>query len=115
MNNSPESPRGRPERFSWSRGATKGILVVLLGLAINVSGQAFARTATAGMTSQADSQRYCAGWNLATEFRLSPDQANPNPDRCGNANVWSFMESSTLARDPMTYSLLPEFLADGFF
>jgi hypothetical protein len=56
----------------------------------------------------------CPEWNLAAEFRVSPDQANPNPDNCGNANVWHFMKSSTLDRDPMTYSLLPNFVSDSF-
>jgi len=94
---------------------SKAILVVLLGLANIISDEAFAQTPNRGMASQVTAQASCAGWSLSTEFRLSPDQANPNPDNCGNANVWSFMESSTLARDPMTYSLLPEFIPDGFF
>ena len=86
---------------------SKAILVVLLGLANIISDHAIAQTPNRGTGSQATAQASCAGWNLATEFRLSPDQANPNPDNCGNANVWSFMESSSLVRDPMTYSLLP--------
>jgi uncharacterized membrane protein len=93
----------------------KAILVVLTGLAIILSDQALAQTPNRGMASQVAAEPTCAGWNLATEFRLSPDQANPNPDNCGNANVWHFMESSSLARDPLTYSLLPEFITDGFF
>ena len=54
-------------------------------------------------------------WNLASDFSLSPNQANPNPDSYGNTNVWHFMESSTLAHDPSTYTLLPEFLTDAHF
>lgn len=72
------------------------ILGVLLGLVINASNQPFAQAATGGMTSQGAARTPCAGWNLATEFRLSPEHANPNPDRCGNTDVWYFMESSTL-------------------
>jgi len=94
---------------------SRAILAALLGLAFIIGDQAFAQTASGGTRSQAAAQASCSGWNLATEFRLSPDQANPNPDNCGNANVWSFMESSTLVRDPTTYSLLPEFITDGFF
>ena len=54
-------------------------------------------------------------WHLAAELRTAPHQANPNPDTLGNANVWYFLESSTLAHDPQTYSLLPEFITDRFF
>ncbi len=58
-------------------------------------------------------QPCCATWDLAAEFRIFPNQANPNPDNCGNANIWYFLESETLVRDPITYSLLPEFITDG--
>jgi hypothetical protein len=93
----------------------RAVPVVLLGLAIITSGQAFAQTASRGTESQAAAPPSCPGWNLAAEFRLFPNQANPNPDNCGNANVWYFMESRSLARDPLTYSLLPEFITDAFF
>ena len=94
----------------------RAVPAVLLGLAIIItSDQTFAQTANRGLASQAIAQPACPKWNLAAEFRLSPNQANPNPDNCGNANVWYFMESRTLARDPMTYSLLPEFITDFFF
>jgi hypothetical protein len=75
----------------------------------------FAQTEDRGVANQATAQASCTAWNLATEFRLFPNQANPNPDNCGNANVWHFMESSTLVRDAMTYRLLPEFITDAFF
>lgn len=29
-------------------------------------------------------------WNLTTSYRMSPNQANPNPDRYGVAGVWDF-------------------------
>ena len=105
----------REEAVQRINKTSKAILVVLLGLANIISDQAFAQTPNGGTGSQATAQASCAGWNLATEFRLSPDHANPNPDNCGNANVWHFMESSSLARDPTTYSLLPEFITDAFF
>jgi hypothetical protein len=54
-------------------------------------------------------------WNLATDFRIFPNQANPNPDSLGNPDVWHFMESSSLAHDPKTYKLLSEFIPDAFF
>jgi len=67
------------------------------------------------IASQVTAQSACTAWNLATEFRRSPHQANPNPDNCGNANVWYFMESTSLVHDARTYSLLPEFITDAFF
>ena len=93
----------------------KAILAALFGLAISISDQAFAQTPSRVLAGQVAAPASCAGWNLATEFRLSPDQANPNPDNCGNADVWHFMESSTLVHDPLTYSLLSEFITDAFF
>lgn len=46
-------------------------------------------------------------WNLADDFRVTPDQANPNPDSYGNADTWSFMRSTT-AHYPTTYSLVTQ-------
>ena len=51
------------------------------GTAISVSSVAFLKTMTF-TTHLLVAQASCAGWNLATEFRLSPNQANPNPDNC---------------------------------
>jgi hypothetical protein len=48
----------------------------------------------------------CTDWSLASDFRLWPDQENPNRDSCGNLGVWHFM-SSDLSRQ--TYTLLPTF------
>lgn len=47
-------------------------------------------------------------WDLASDFQLSPNEANPNPDRYGNAETWSFMRT-TAAHDPTTYALLTQF------
>jgi hypothetical protein len=51
-------------------------------------------------------------WNLASEFCLNPNQANPNPDNLGHDTSY-FMESSTLARNPATYVLLTEFITNA--
>lgn len=51
-------------------------------------------------------------WDLASELRAAPDQANPNPDGLGNAGVWSFLESAGLTHDPAGYSLLDAFTSD---
>jgi hypothetical protein len=45
-------------------------------------------------------------WNLSTDFRVSPYEANPNPDSHGNPDVWWFMEGTT-PHHPSTYALLP--------
>ncbi len=51
----------------------------------------------------------CQVWNLASDFRISPNQENPNRDSCDSPDVWYFMQSTGLNRDPQTYSLLPNF------
>lgn len=59
----------------------------------------------------------CPEWNLAADFRVSPNQENPNRDRCGNDDVWYFMESAASAypaHTPATYSLLSEFTNAAF-
>ena len=51
----------------------------------------------------------CTDWNLASDFRVSPNQENPNRDSCGNLGVWHFM-SADLNRQ--TYTLLQGFKPD---
>jgi hypothetical protein len=46
-------------------------------------------------------------WNLADDFRVSPNQENPNPDFEGTPDVWHFLSSAGLERDPATYGLYP--------
>jgi hypothetical protein len=48
-------------------------------------------------------------WNLASDFRPFPADANPNPDACGDKSVWHFFGSPSLTRDPQTYYLLSYF------
>ncbi len=48
----------------------------------------------------------CIHWNLADDFLVFPNQKNPNPDSCGNQEVWHFMQSASLTKDPAMYSLL---------
>ena len=55
-----------------------------------------------------------SGWSLAADFRVAPDQANPNPDSLGNPGVWHFLESASLAHAPAGYGLFPEFIDDRF-
>lgn len=105
---------GKEEAVNHTERTSRTILVILLGLATLIGDQAFAQTPGGRTASQGAAAPHCAGWNLATELRVSPEQANPNPDHCGNADVWHFMESSTLVHDPATYSPLPEFITDAF-
>ncbi len=51
----------------------------------------------------------CTAWNLASDFRVYPNQENPNPDACGNPAVWYFMQSAGLDRNAQGYSALPHF------
>lgn len=52
----------------------------------------------------------CSNWTLANDFRISPNQENPNRDSCNNLAVWEFMGSQSLTRDPATYYRLPTFV-----
>ena len=45
----------------------------------------------------------CSQWNLTSDFRVSPDEENPNRDSCGNPDVWHFMQSTDLNPVPQTY------------
>ena len=50
-------------------------------------------------------------WDLRDDFRLSPDQANPQADRYGNAGVWTFAkfdgDGTGADRTPASYVTLP--------
>ncbi len=51
----------------------------------------------------------CAEWNLAKDFRMSPNQENPNRDSCGNLGVWHFLQSGDFSHTPQTYTLMQNF------
>jgi len=53
-------------------------------------------------------------WDLASDFSLAPNQANPNPDSYGNSDVWYFMKGLPGLHDPSTYTLIHEFIDDAF-
>jgi hypothetical protein len=61
-------------------------------------------------TAAAPARAAVKSWSLASDFAVAPDQANPNPDSYGNASVWSFRQSATLAHAPANYTLLPTFI-----
>jgi hypothetical protein len=52
-------------------------------------------------------------WNAGSSFKAEPNQANPAPDTYGNANVWHYRQSATLAREPSQFAPLATF--DGAF
>lgn len=69
----------------------------------------------AKVVNTTDPTAYCPEWNLAIDFRVSPNQENPNRDSCGNLNVWHFLESDPNtypAHLPTGYTPLPEFIND---
>ena len=75
----------------------------------NTATQTPIQTGTATTTATPTSSAKCAAWDLAADFLGAPTQANPNPDSCGTAGVWSFMQANGQAHDPSSYSLLTKF------
>jgi hypothetical protein len=53
-------------------------------------------------------------WDLAADFRIAPEQANPNPDSLGHDRVWYFMQGATLDHQPSSYTPLASFFSDLF-
>lgn len=49
----------------------------------------------------------CTTWSPAQDFQTSPHQANPSPDRCGTANVWTYYFGP--GDDPSTFQILKVF------
>ena len=62
--------------------------------------------------ARADDLRGCS-WRLAKDFRLAPHQSNPNPDRCGDPQVWYFQSAAGI-RHPESFRTLPRFTPDAF-
>lgn len=85
----------------------------------STAGQAVATASVSAATFDPDLQNNaasltttigtCTVWNLASDFRVSPNQENPNRDSHGNSGVWHFMESTSLAHVPATYSVQTNF------
>ncbi len=85
-----------------------GILSVWL-IASSASSHAAGTSAPASMVSEPP----CNTWTLSSDMQVWPNQENPNRDSCGTRNVWYFMGSAGLSRDPSTYYLLPNFYPDS--
>lgn len=74
----------------------RALVLALLGLALIAPGLASAAPT--------------CSWNAFADFSVAPDEANPGPDQCGNAGVWSYLAAPT-AHTPSSYSLLPYYTA----
>ena len=48
-------------------------------------------------------------WNIAHDFQLGPNQANPS-----NGGVWSYLQSGSNPLDPSGYTKLPTFTSQAF-
>jgi hypothetical protein len=48
-------------------------------------------------------------WNVARDFRIAPNEANPSPDSFGNKGVWSYLQVHAHSN---IYTLLPDFTTD---
>jgi hypothetical protein len=92
----------------WRR--TSLLIVTAISTFLLVSSAASGRPST----GRAGAAGNVGAWNLARDFRVAPDQVNPNPDSLGNATVWYFLQSASLAHDPASYSLLGQFIANRF-
>jgi len=94
----------RPMRI-LSAAAVLVLLAVAGGLAVDRIGSWL----PGGTGSSGDEG---AAWNPATEWRSTPNQENPSPDRQGNPRVWRYMRSTSPSHDPARYILLPNFEGD---
>ncbi len=93
----------------------KNIKFVIAGLFLVIFISSNFILAHASVNQQATSSPFptlssCTSWNLASDFRISPNQENPNRDSCGNLNVWELMGSADFTHDPATYYILASFI-----
>lgn len=61
-------------------------------------------------TGEAGPVRAGTSWDVARDFRTAPNQANPSPDRLGNAAVWWYMSGRSVS----TFEVLPDFSTRKF-
>jgi len=48
-------------------------------------------------------------WDALTGFRARPNEENPSRDQHGNADIWTYMWSPTLDRNPDSYLVFPRY------
>ena len=65
---------------------TRTSTVLLIAVGLSAAGPPVA----AGAPTFAGRRAKEPTWDLAADFRTSPDQANPSPDRFGNESVWTY-------------------------
>ena len=85
------------------------------GLSLTAAGAALIIAAALPLGAEASGPKLRAPvWDLGRDFRVAPNQNNPNPDRLGHPRVWSFLESATPAHEPSSYTLLSDFITNRF-
>lgn len=55
-----------------------------------------------------------AQYDVAMDWRLAPNQANPSPVRGGGVAQWAYMYSTTEPADRANYQLLPDYATNKF-
>ena len=85
--------------------ATCGLaLITVIAIAGAASGVPRVDGAMSGPTTT------CTSWNLASDFRVYPNQENPSRDSCGNPGVWSYMRSDA---NRTTFNVLTAFITNS--
>ena len=64
---------------------------------------------TAGRPVSLTSTGVSRSWNIAHDFQLAPNQANPS-----NGGVWSYLQAGTNPIDPTGYTKLPNFTSQAY-
>ena len=111
-----ETAHGDTHAFRWTR--TGGIRdlgglggVSRSAVAINDFGQASGEsdTGTGYHAVLYDERHGRPRWDVARDFRIAPNQADPSPDQMGNPAVWDYLYDPTGQTKPAAYKLLPGF------
>ena len=104
----------RYSKFRASIIASLILLSLLVSPAMAVSGDTIRISVDTSNVQVYDNltPQLCNVWNLESDFQVFPNQENPNRDSCGNLNIWYFLSSTTLTRNP-PYTLLPNFYNDA--
>ena len=99
--------------------ASCSLIALALALLVTLGQFSAAATLAAPLTPKgvaATTLVPCNTWDLATDFRVAPNQENPSRDACANPNVWYYMTGPE-NRDPAAYTLLslftPNFNVEG--
>ncbi|GEM_PF-5443512 len=83
---------------------------------VGIEVQLPAEPQSAGQVRAAETKN-CTLWSLGKDYLNYPNQKNPNPDSCGNQDVWHFMQttpSTASNHDPKTYVLMKNFTTSAY-